>query len=80
VIRQLARTVTVQKPFNLPLRGVKPEGRHVYAVDTSRRMQDAEDEHNPFCHVGRHLAAVIVLEKPPQAFVPKAQDHLNLVL
>ena len=75
ITRQLARTVTAQKPFISPLRGCsRKPGIHV--GDGSRRIQTNENIAEPVGVLARNAAMVVVFVKAFEAFVADRPDHI----
>jgi hypothetical protein len=73
--RQLARTVTAQKPLRFPLSGCSFEERMVHALDGLRRFERGQDQPDTGRHLGRQFAAVAALIVLPQPLMPDRFDH-----
>lgn len=64
-----------KKAFQLTSEAVQAESRHVHAFNLLCGVQGRKNEVYPLQHVRRQFAAVVILEEPPQTFVPKGFYH-----
>jgi hypothetical protein len=64
-----------EKALPFPLEAVQAKDRQVHALNLLRRVQSGENEPNSLQHIRRQFTAVVVLKKPPQAFVPEGLYH-----
>ena len=62
MIRQLARTVTAQKPLSGPFSGCKRKGRLVHVLNPARRIERGQDQAYTRRLISPNFAAVVILK------------------
>jgi hypothetical protein len=75
MIRQFARTVTAQKPFEFALQGVKPEAWPAQRLGRFSRFERRQDVADAFHHVRRQQFTIVVLVETPQSLMLETFDH-----
>ena len=55
---------------------MEPKGRNIHARDIVRGVQGRQNDPDPHQHIGRQLAALVMLKQLPQPFVSKVLDHV----
>jgi len=75
MIRQLARTVTAQKPLRSPFSGCSRKVGWFHVLDPARRIERSQDQAYARGLICLYFAAVVIRKEEPQAFVPKTLDH-----